>query len=526
MKLWNWFITVFLLMICGCQTSISKPKHPERTLRTCLNGDILSLDPRKGVSMGSQCVVRMLFTGLVRLSENLEPRLELAESYRVSADFKTYVFTLKSCSWSDGSPITAYDFEQTWKAALTPAYSSTCTNLFFYLKNGRRAFLGEVSLDQLGVQALDEKTLMVELEHENPNFLNILMHSIFSPVHHTMRYSLPNPTNLICSGPFRLNKYTVQDQIILSKNLHYWNSSSTRLDELHFYIIKDAATALMMFEKKEIDWLGDPLTKIVPESIPTLRNKGILRSYQTAGLQWMFVNTNKYPLNNANIRKALAYAIDRKVIMQEILCFDKLTPSLGLIPQILKKERWHPWFKDNDVEHARILFEKGLEELKITKEQFPSITVNYTYSVNGKTVQAIQQMWKLNLGIDMKIEQVDGPVLFSKWYEKDYQITWLAWVLQYNDPASVLEIFKYKNSQPNYMGWENPDFITHASASLSATTEVERWNHVEEAERIFFEEMPSIPVNDFTAFYLQQPYVKGVTVNHLYLVNFDRASVD
>lgn len=526
MKLRYWFVTVCLLMVCGCQTSASKPEHPTRTLRTCLSGDILSLDPRKGVSMSSQSVVRMLFTGLVRLDENLQPKLELAESFRVSPDYKTYVFSLKNCTWSDGSPITAYDFEQTWKAALTPAYSSSCTNLFFFLKNGRKAFLGQVSVDKLGVQALDEKTLVVELEHANPNFLNILMHSVFSPVHHSMRYTLPNSTNLICSGPFQLRKYTIQDQIILSKNSHYWNSSSTRLDELHFYIIKDPATALMMFEKKEIDWLGDPLARLVPESIPVLRKKGILHSYPTAGLQWMFVNTNKYPLDNANIRKALAYAIDRKTIMQELLNFEGLHPTLGLIPQIVKKERWHPWFKDNDVEQARVLFEKGLQEQGITKEQFPSITLTYATSANAKTVQAIQQMWKMNLEIDVKIEQVDGPVLFSKWYEKDYQITWLAWVLQYNDPVNMLEIFKYKNAQPNYMGWENPSFITHASASLSAMTEVERWNHVEEAEKIFFEEMPSIPVNDFTAFYLQQPYVKDVNVNHLYLVDFDHASVD
>src|SRR3569832_863018 len=130
---------------------------------------------------------------------------------------------------------------------------------------------------------------MVELEHAKPTFLNNLVHSNFSPVHHSMRYTLPNPSNLNCSGPFRLAKYTVQDQIVLTKNTHYWNSSHVCLDQLHFYIVKDPATALMMFEKKELDWLGEPLAKLVPESIPSLRKKGILHSYATAGLQWLFV---------------------------------------------------------------------------------------------------------------------------------------------------------------------------------------------------------------------------------------------
>ena len=367
---------------------------------------------------------------------------------------------------------------------------------------------------------------MIELETANTNFLNILINSIFSPVHQSMRYSPPSPSNLICSGPFCLKKYTFQDQIVLVKNRHYWNSNTVKLDELHYYIIKDPTTALLMFEKKEIDWFGDPLARIQPDSLPTLKAQGLLHCYPMAGLQWMFVNTEKFPLNNANIRKALAYAIDRKMIMQELLHFDDLNPTLGLIPQIVKKERWHPWFKDNDTQLAKITFQKGLQELGIDLENFPKITINYSTAANSKTVEAIQQMWKKNLEIDIKIEAVDGPILFSKWYEHDYQITWLAWILQYNDPVNMLEIFKYKNTQPNYSGWENAEFIQHATASLSAKTEKDRWEHVEAAEKIFCDEMPSIPVNDFTAFYAAQPYVKGVTVNHLYQVDFDRASIE
>ncbi len=526
MNLRNLFVAVYLVILCGCNSSTSTLKDHPRTLRTCLAQDILSLDPRKGVNMVSQGVVRMLFTGLVRLDENLQPRLELAESYRTSNDFKTFVFTLKECFWSDGSPITAYDFEHTWKAALTPAYSSTCSNMFFYLKNGRKAFLGQVSVDQLGVKALDDKTLVIELETANPNFLNILVHLIFSPVHSSMRYDPPKTSNFICSGPFCLKKYAFQDQIILTKNSHYWNASTVKLDQLCYYIIKDPITALMMFEKNEIDWLGEPLSKIDLESIPSLRAKGILNSYPMAGLQWMMVNNDVFPLSNVNIRKALAYAIDRKTIMHDLLHLQETNPTLGLIPKIVKKQKWHPWFKDNDIQLARALLEKGLQELGLSRTDFPKIKLSYSTTHNVKLVQAVQQMWKSNLGIDIQIEQLDGSVLFSKCYEHDFQIAWIGSVLQYNDPANMLEFFKYKNAQPNYTGWENPDFIEHTNCSLSTLSEEERWEHMEAAEKIFCEEMPAIPVNDFTAFYLQQPYVKGVSVNHLYLVDFDRAYLD
>ncbi len=521
---WSRLLLVFcLLMLCGCQTSTAKPKNRPQALRTCIGADILSLDPRKGVSMQNQGVLRMLFVGLVRLEQDLTPRLELAESYRVSPDHKIYTFTLRDCNWSDGSPITAYDFENSWKAALTPAYSSAGTNMFFHLKNGRKAFLGQISLDQLGVKALDDKTLIIELENPNPHFLNILFNSVFSPVHKSMLYTAPNNAQLTCSGPFRLKEYLFQNQIVLEKNPSYWNSANVKLDELYYYIIKDRATALSMFEKKELDWLGEPLAKIPLDSIPSLKKKGLLNSFTFAGQQWMFINTEKLPLNNANIRKALSYALDRKMIMKELLYLDEMQPTLGLIPKIVKKEKWHPWFVDNDVQEAKALFAKGLKELGLLGKPFPKIKISYHIAAEPKPIQAIQQMWKENLGIDVEIQPVDPSVLFSNWYNHDYDITWLSWIIQYNDPVCMMELFKHKNSQPNNSGWENSDFIRHAEASLSSSSEIERLTHNEAAEKIFCDEMPSIPVHDTAAFYLQQPYVKDVVVNELYLIDFDRA---
>ena len=139
--------------------------------------------------MATQGVIRMLFTGLVYLDQNLVPQLDLASSYHVSDDFKTYVFFLKDSHWSDGSIITAHDFVETWKTALTPAYSSPNTNLFHFIKNAKKAYLGTVSIDQVGVKALDDKTLVIELEKPNQHFLNILINSVFSPVHTSMRYN-------------------------------------------------------------------------------------------------------------------------------------------------------------------------------------------------------------------------------------------------------------------------------------------------------------------------------------------------
>jgi oligopeptide transport system substrate-binding protein len=149
------------------------------------------------------------------------------------------------------------------------------------------------------------------------------------------------------------------------------DTDKTQLEELDFFIIKDQATALLMFEKNEIDWLGEPLIKISADAIPDLRKKGLLHYVQGAGTHWLFFNTAKFPYNNANIRKALSLSIDRHKIVTDILHFEHTALPLGLIPQILKKEKWHPWFKDNDVNQAKECFAKGLQELGITAKEFP-----------------------------------------------------------------------------------------------------------------------------------------------------------
>ncbi len=518
-------LLLFAIFLTSCQKNSSSPIK-QQILRTCLASDISSLDPRKGVDMATQGVVRMLFAGLVYLDENLVPKLDLANSYRVSDDFKTYTFYLKECCWSDGSPITAEDFEQTWKAALTPAYSSGNTNLFHFIKNGRKACLGSVSIDLFGVRALDDKTLVIELEKPNPHFLNILTNSIFSPVHKSLRYDRIDFKHLISSGPFQLKKYLLQNQITLDKNPYYWDAANVHLDQLDYFIIKDQGTALLMFEKGEIEFLGDPFIKISSDAIPDLQAKGLIHSVQGAGTQWLFFNTKKFPYNNANIRKALSMAIDRQKILVDVMHYDHSSPPLGLIPKILKKEKWHPWFNDNDVKGARECFAKGLKELGITAQEFPAITIDYATNILwSKVLQAIQRMWIENLGIHVNNVGTDSAIFLQKLATHEFDIARMGWLMQYDDAVNLLEIFKYKNMKPNYTGWENSDYIQHADAMM-LSSEKEKWDHIEAAEKIFFDEMPSIPLMDTLILYLEQPYVKGINVNYLMQIDFRRASIE
>ena len=412
------------------------------------------------------------------------------------------------------------------KVRSSPAHASTNTNLYYFIKNAKKALEKEVPLDHVGVKALDDTTLFVELEHPHPNFINVVINTIFSPVHQSLRDTPLDSKNLISSGPFLLKNHALQNQITLERNPHYWNADQTHLDQIHYLVIKDPATALLMFEKGELDWMGEPLMRLSTDALPDLKKKGLLRTLPAAGTQWLFFNTNKPPLNNANVRKALAYAIDRHKIQRDVMHDDSALTALGLIPRILKKERWHPWFQDNDMEKAREYLAKGLGELGTTVDQLEPIAIHYPmHPTWSKVLQALQQMWEQNLGIKIRCEGCDTQIFFSQLYNFKHDIARFGWVMQYDDLVNLLEVFKFKNKRPNCTGWENPNYIYHTDASYTDNEE-EKWQHVEAAEKIFFDEMPAIPLVNILIGYVEQPYVKGVFVNYLYQIDFRWASIE
>jgi len=519
-------LVLLLCLACTPNEELKQERCPSK-LRTCLAADIASFDPRKEVNMMGQGVIRMLFSGLVYLDKYRNIALDLADSYQISDDLKTYTFFLKNCRWSDGSPITARDFEASWKGALTPACASLSTNLFFFIKNAKKAFLGELSLDEVGVRSLDETTLLVKLEEANSQFLKILTSSVFSPVHKSIYDTSKMQEMLVSSGPFLLQQHRYDDKIVIKRNDQYWNNLNTQMEQIEYLIIKDPATALLMFENGEIDWLGGPLMQLPSDSLSLLKEKGICHWPDVAGIQWLIFNTEKFPYRNVHIRKALAYAIDRNKIIRNILNIENFSAPLGLIPAILKREKWHPWFQDHDTAGAQEHFAQGLRELGVTIDTFPTLTLSYpSLSFTWATIaQAIQQMWMETLKISVNVEALDYSTLNAKLLNRDYEMARFGWVMQYDDPSSLFELFKLRDVQPNCTGWENKDYIHHVEASRECCDQ-ERWLHFELAEKVFFDEMPATPLSVATAVYLQQPHVKGVEVNHLFQVDFRSAYVE
>ena len=239
----------------------------KQVLRIALPFDVRSLDISLSHDNNSSHVMNMVFEGLMRRDVNDMPRLAIAESFDVSRDKKHYVFYLRECKWSDGTDVTAYDFEFSWKRSLDPSSKFlTQTPYYFYpIKNAKLCLTGQVSVEEVPIRAIDAKTLSVELEYPAPYFLDIVALPYFFPLpKHIVEKDSKWGTNenVVCNGAFKLKKWKKSDTIEVVRNPTYWDQKNVHLDEINISVVEDSRTALMMYEKGSLDWIGSPFVRI------------------------------------------------------------------------------------------------------------------------------------------------------------------------------------------------------------------------------------------------------------------------
>ena len=236
------------------------------------------MDPRKGGDWYSSQMHSLFFEGLIKLYPNQCFKLAQAESYEVSEDNLIYTFRLRDTVWSNNTPVTAYDFEQSWKDILNPNFPSMNAQLFYPIKNADLAKKGLISLDEVGIKAVDAKTLVLTLERPTPYLINLLSFCVFSPVN--VKNDRENPNwahhagpNFLCNGPFVLEKWERGDEIIAASNPHYRETEDVHPEKIIFHTVENDTTTLQMFEKGLVDIIGDSLTSIPLEAIPDLEKK-------------------------------------------------------------------------------------------------------------------------------------------------------------------------------------------------------------------------------------------------------------
>ena len=484
----------------------SGPSRLPDTVRLYTQVEPTSLDPRVGIDRRNQMILRELFEGLMRIGKDGEVEPALAEQVSISPDKRVYTFHLRPSRWSNNTPVTAEDFSWSIKSAISPTFPTSCRPIFYCIKNALKAFHGECPLDDVGVRAIDERTLEISLERPAPYFLQFTANPVYSPVCKAVSESNPLWSsgvfpNYVCNGPFILKAYSPRQCLILEKNPFYWNKDAARSDRLSFQIIKDPQTAFDLFKSGKLDWYGDPCGTMASGTFFNLRHESALVTDTGGGTLWLECRVDTPHLQSSAIRRAFAFAINRRELC---LGFDEGEyPALTVLPQSLTCLR-APAIEDNRPDLARQFFEQGLEELGLTKETFPPIVItHWSDPKTKKIVKSIQKQLQSTLGIKVETSLLDWSSYFRRWSSGNFQLILIRWFSWFPDPIYTLQHAKHAEDGINASRFKNQQFVDLLNRSDEADSPIERSNHLREAEELVMHEMPIIPL-----VYLAHNYAK------------------
>jgi oligopeptide transport system substrate-binding protein len=512
----KWIAAVVLIcFLVGCQSDQTPHKTPH-TLRLNITREPSSMDPRKGSDWISASMHTLLFEGLMRLNSDSTLIPAQASSVEISDDRMTYIFHLRAACWSDGSLVTAQDFELAWKKIIHPQFNASNAPLLYPIKNAEKIKKGQLPVDQLGVSSKDDLTLIVQLEKPTPYFLNLTAFSTFAPVSHKIDkkkkdWMMEASPQFVSNGPFTLKKWKHHQEIVFEKNKAYWNAPVVEIDQIHVSMITDEHTALNMYQNGQLDVIGMLSSPIPIDALHHFHKKGALKSQSDPATTIITFNTGKFPFTNKHIRKALSYAIDRSQIVNNITQLGEEIATNVIPPCLDFKTPTTSYFQDHNIALAQQELLIGLKELKIG--ELPPVVLEYSSNeMNHKLAQVLQEQWKKTLGITINIQKVEHKVLLDSLVNRTYDLAISFWFAQYRDPMSILERFKYKKNAKNYPGWENDEYIRLMEQSAYDETSEKRAETLAAAEAILLEEMPLTPLYHWKTSFMMKDHlaIKGL----------------
>lgn len=499
-------------------------------LRINIHSEPPALHPGLASDNVSGGVLNQIFDGLTRISQSGTPELAIAEKLDISDDQRVYTFTLRDALWSNGDPVTAHDFEYAWKWVLDPANESKYAYQLYYIEGAEEAN-SSGSLDGVGIKALNDKTLEVTLVHPTPYFLELTSFYTYLPINSKIAAGQPKwaedaGDDYTSNGPFIMTEWQHSSKIVLKKNDTYWDKDTVKLDQITMTMVGDESTALAMYENHELDWAGKPLDALPTDTLTALRQSGALNAQASAGTYFYTLNINEPPLNNTNLRKALAYAIDRQSLIDNVSQGGEL-PAMAFVPPTIFDDNTTGYFSDHAVDQAQQYLEQALQELGYkSAAEIPTLTLSYNTSEgHQKIAQAIQDMWINNLGVNVTLENIEWKVYIEKLQARDYQVGRLGWLADFNDAVNFLEVLRDKDGGNNNTGWENAEYKQLLQQSATEKDAAKRRQLLKNAEQILMDEMPIIPIYFYSNTWMKKDYVHDVYIDGLSNIHFKWAYI-
>lgn len=541
MKLKNWFLfltfgmLLSLLAACSGDEPSETPAKDDGTKEEAASGEkvlnftnpeaIPSMDPALATDESSFVYLAATMEGLYRLDEKTQPTPGIATEHKVSDDALTWTFTLREDAvWSNGDPVTAHDFVYAWQRAVNPEVGSEYGPYMMsgVIKNATEVSKGELPVEELGVKADGDYTLVVELENPTPYFETLTTFGTFLPLNQKFveeqgdQFAIGSD-NLVANGPYTIENWdSTGNSWDLVKNADYWDAETVAMDKLTFQVVKDPQTALRLYEEGTVDRID--LTSDLVDQYST--DEDYLVSADTFVYFLKFNQESSDALANKNIRAAISRAFDKEALVGEILNNGSIAAN-GLVPADFTPmpetgEDFRAVSGDlsaYDLEAAKEFWAKGLEELGTDAVELEFLADD---DETTKTlIQYVANQLSTNLeGLTVNIKQVPKKQRLDLDDSMEYELQLTRWGPDFLDPFTFMNLFT-TDSGNNWTGYSNPDYdkLVFDTASTLAQDNVARYNNFLEAEKLLFEDAVIAPVYQASRAQLVSPRVDGVFVN-------------
>ncbi|WP_199636047.1 ABC transporter substrate-binding protein [Serratia sp. PAMC26656] len=478
--------------------------------------EVASLDPHKVEGTPESNIILNLLEGLVSTDANGHVVPAAAATWE-NQDFKTWTFHLRpDAVWSDGSPVTAQDFVYSWQRLADPKIASPYASYLQYAKieNVDDILTGKKSPQTLGVKAIDDKTLQVQLSEPVPYFVSMLSHTSLKPVKQAVvekfgdKWTLP--ANYVGNGAYRLKEWVVNERIVLERSPSYWNNKKTVIDQATFLPIASEVSDVNRFRSGEIDITNNA----IPPNLFVKMKKEIPEQLHVNPFLCTFyyeINNQRAPFTDARVRTAVKLTLDRDIIANKIMGQGQI-PAYNFTPTFTDGARfttpkWASWSQEQrNAEAKKLLAQAGFTAANPLK-----FTLLYnTSDQNKQQAIAAASMWKKNLGADVTLRNQEWKTSLESRHQGDYDVARATWCGDYNEPSAFLNLV-VSNSSMNTIFYKSPAFDALMASTLKAPDEAARAAIYQQAEAQLDKDSALVPVYYRVSARLIRPSVGGFT---------------
>ena len=473
--------------------------------------DISVLDPAQGPDSNSAIAVGMIYSGLVRFDKDLNVVPDQA-TWTISADRKTYTFTLKpGITFSDGSPVTAQTYVYTLTRALTSSIQSPIATLFLGNIAGATELNAGKTTTLSGVKALNDTTLQITLTKPTEYFLQVMASSVSFALNSQVigQYGQKDWPNHVAgagvgTGPFMVKEWDRQSKMILVPNPHYYGNK-TKLTEVDMVFVNDLSTAFKSYEAHQFDFDWN----ISPPDLPVARKLAGYADQSLLETDMLFFDNTKPPFNNAAIRQAFAYAINKPLLAKAIFNNSVVAAPTIIPPGMPGYQPNYPCLSFNTAK-AKSLFQSVYPDVS----KVPDITFTYPSSqVSSSLAQALQQMWQTALGVQVHLQSMDLTAYNNATAVHQIAFGFTQWGADFPDPYDWLALNLLSTAPNNNGQWHNPQF-DQAIAQAENTSGQQRIALYNQAEQIAITDVGWLPLDHQTMSTIIPSYVHGVSLSN------------